>query len=224
MSLKKNRFNQIIFDMDGVLWDSSQAHELAFKKTLSMFYDYHVPFDYAEIAGMKTEDAFKIILKNFDLENFDINKLTKYKREVFLSADIKHLKLNTALIEFIMAHISDSKFKFTIATSASYQSFLKFIDYSKIDKEMITFITSEMVKNAKPDPEIFNMVIDSNADRCIIVEDSHSGIKAGLLSEASDVIHYTAFVQNKISNDLIVNNNVRNIVKTEELVKWLTQL
>ena len=224
MSLKKNKFNQIIFDMDGVLWDSSMAHELAFKKTLSMFYDYDVPFDYAEIAGMKTEDAFKVILKNFDLEDFDINKLTKHKRKFFLSSDIKDLKLNSNLIEFIFAYISDSKFKFTIATSASYESFLKFIDYSKIDKEMITFITSEMVKNAKPNPEIFNMVIDRNADRCIIVEDSHSGIKAGLLSDASDVIHYTGYVQNTINNDSIINNNVKNIANSEELIKWLSQL
>src|SRR5262249_15837826 len=51
----------IIFDMDGVLFLSGPAHAAAFRKVLS---DIGVDdFDYRQVAGMKTKEAFKSILR-----------------------------------------------------------------------------------------------------------------------------------------------------------------
>ena len=79
--LIKNK-KAIIFDLDGVLFHSSSAHETAFSQTFAEF--ELPPINYHEISGMRTDEAFKSCLTRNDTPFTEllISQLTIRKLEL----------------------------------------------------------------------------------------------------------------------------------------------
>ncbi len=60
--MKPTVWKTMIFDLDGVLFRSSRAHESAYRHVLRSI--GITRFDYEEISGMRTTEAFKKVLKS----------------------------------------------------------------------------------------------------------------------------------------------------------------
>src|SRR5260370_36601913 len=71
----------IIFDMDGVLTDSSPIHDWAFRETLR---PYGIVVDYRRIAGMRTRDAIAMLLAENDIHGVEPERLAAAKSEAAL--------------------------------------------------------------------------------------------------------------------------------------------
>ena len=78
--------------------------------------------------------------------------------------------------------LNEKKFPICLATSGSEESIHLGFDNSRFGKNpFANFICGEMVTRSKPDPEIFLKAAEKIAvpiEKCLIVEDSFSGIKA----------------------------------------------
>ena len=74
------KFQAILFDMDGVLFLSTDCHERAYREVLQTVGIKY--FSYAAIAGMRTDEAIKkILLENHQVVTSDVvRELTTKKR------------------------------------------------------------------------------------------------------------------------------------------------
>jgi len=170
----------IIFDMDGVLAQTSEIHRQAFELVLKEngINDF---FDYSQYAGMKTRSALMKFFSDIGLKKTDaeVKKISQEKsnKSQVLMREIDYIS-NGA---FQLLNELKNEFKISIASSGSPSSVQLFVQKYKLEKIFDVIISSGDVEHAKPHPEIFLKAVDKlglkNTD-CIVIEDSTSGIKA----------------------------------------------
>ncbi len=175
--MKLNSYTNFIFDLDGVLLDSSEIHNISFRSTLN---EYRINFDYNEIAGSSTYDA---IIYLFDKNQINITKdeityLVEKKRA--LSRELINTKAQLfPCVNDLLNLLHEENKKIFIATSASkntVEAFLRLVN----KKDLFTdIITSENVTLSKPNPQIYlNLCTRNklNLSDTIVIEDSLNGL------------------------------------------------
>ena len=186
--MKLNSFTNFIFDLDGVLLDSSEIHNIAFRSTLN---EYGINFDYNEIAGSSTYDAIIYL--------FDKNQINVTKDEITYLVEKKRLisreLINTKAQLFpcvndLLNYLHDENKKIFIATSASkntVDAFLRLVN----NKDLFTdIITSENVTLSKPNPQIYQNLCTRNKlnlSDTIVIEDSLNGLMSARAAELQTV-------------------------------------
>ncbi|MBF0362533.1 MAG: HAD family phosphatase [Oligoflexia bacterium] len=189
-----NNLNTIIFDLDGVLWNTSTIHDLAFKQTLKELEltlersQTLNDFIYTNYAGMSTEEAMILYLKNkklypdiLSLEQ--VNKLIKRKRELALDMIKKDPPLSFGYYELLSQLALEKKYNLVLASSASEQSVDYFLKVSKCQPFFKLVLSSKDVTRAKPDPEIYLTALKKmqiKNTQAIVIEDAINGIKAAI--------------------------------------------
>jgi beta-phosphoglucomutase len=180
-----SNYKSIIFDFDGTLADSLPIHKKAFETTLEKWNDNY-PFDYSEYLGLGTEDVIK--------QYFDKNKITysydmlqQYvmtKKNLAYTSYLKDLKAVDGAISFLHQMVDLDK-KVYIGSSGSNRNILLGLQSLNIDSLFYDIISADDVKKTKPDPEVYQILIDRHSlplDETLVVEDSSSGVEAALLA------------------------------------------
>ena len=170
----------LIFDFDGTIANTSPIHEEAFMEVCK---PYNLTFNYEEIAGQSTRNAFNNILKknNVKLASYKLEALISKKQALVRENLYSSLKFKALpnVKEFIQKYYR--KYVMGIASSGSRKTIeialrrLELYDYFKI------ILCSEDVIESKPSPEIFLKIIslgNFTKEECLIFEDSKNGIKA----------------------------------------------
>tara|TARA_Y100001970_G_scaffold288970_1_gene417922 strand:+ start:1343 stop:2002 length:660 start_codon:yes stop_codon:yes gene_type:complete len=168
----------IIFDFDGVLVDS----EILAAKAFSEYFNKHnISFsekEFSTFAGKKTIEVIEELSKKFEIlnkEDFfnDIINITNNIYETNLTAVIgAESFLEKANLNYF---IGSNSVKERILTGLKKVNFDRFFS----DEKVYSF---DMVKKAKPEPDIYLTAIESNKlniKETIIIEDSVIGVKAG---------------------------------------------
>jgi phosphoglycolate phosphatase-like HAD superfamily hydrolase len=127
----------ILFDLDGVLLNSSAIHEESFK---SSFADHNLEFrfDYKDIAGLSTKDAIYKILKNKEMKNETISSLISTKQEYAkkLFSELKSVPVFPGVVKGL--NMLQEFYTMALCTSAS-QATVDFFFRSPIKKEWFDF-------------------------------------------------------------------------------------
>lgn len=169
----------IIFDFDGVIGDSEVLVAKAFSKYLLKSGIIFEEKEFASYAGKKTIEIINIISNKFNIENQQ-----KFFDDIMNIADDIYSKELTCVIG-VEKFLQKTNFNFYIGSNSVKKRIL--IGLKKI--QLISFFpeknifTFDMVKIAKPEPDIYLNVIDShklNKEETIIIEDSAVGVKAGV--------------------------------------------
>tara|TARA_Y100001970_G_scaffold128235_1_gene158371 strand:+ start:911 stop:1570 length:660 start_codon:yes stop_codon:yes gene_type:complete len=169
----------IIFDFDGVIVDSEILASRAFAKYLNNqgytineenFYTY---------AGMKTVQVIDILS-----EKYNIDDKEKFSLDIFEIVS-KIYSNDLKLVDGVSNFILNSKRNHFIGSNSNKDRIINglnivglFADFSK-DK----IYSFDMVKNPKPDPDVYLKVISENnllLNETIVIEDSIIGVKAGI--------------------------------------------
>jgi HAD superfamily hydrolase (TIGR01509 family) len=169
----------LVFDMDGVLILSREAHAQAFREVLSPLGVRD--FDYDRFAGWRTPEVFRIVLAEHGIP-FD-NELiarcsddkSRRAREIISSGDL----LAPGCVP-VIDHLS-RRYRLALASSGSRASVQAFLDLTGLGTAFRSVLCGDDVARAKPDPEIFRRSIEAlelPADRCVVIEDAVSGIQA----------------------------------------------
>ncbi len=185
----------IIFDMDGVLLLSEKAHAAAFEKICKQYDLQCCP--YKEIAGMRTDLAFKYILKRNHVENDQaefLENLVLQKR--ILARKILEEDLPIAPFSVETLKKCAQTHRLALASSSSAQNVALFLEKTETENLFSSVITGADVSKGKPDPEIFLKVLETlqcQASDAVVVEDSENGIRAskaaGMLSIGVEGLH-----------------------------------
>ncbi len=171
----------LIFDMDGVLWNTCGAHEIAYIKTLIHFDIPHQSFRYNAVAGMATTEGLLVYLKsiNHTCDKSVLEKMIRFKRELAHLEMLNHPEWAALSAPILQALSHDHVL--VLASSGSRRNIDLFLDITHSRNCFKATLSAEDVCKAKPNPEIYLSAlkcISACADNSMVIEDALIGIQA----------------------------------------------
>jgi HAD superfamily hydrolase (TIGR01509 family) len=168
-----------VFDMDGVLLNSSPIHAGAYQEALRGLPISN--FRYSRVAGMRSSDGIRAVLKenNVHLPEEEIAALAQAKSRIALA----HIAAANPIVPGAAAVLRAlaSRAKLALASSASEAGVNAFLDRNELRYLFLCVVHSGDVRSAKPAPEIFELAIEKlglKPAESLVVEDAVAGIQA----------------------------------------------
>jgi beta-phosphoglucomutase family hydrolase len=205
----KNAF-AVIFDMDGTLIDNTPYH---FKSWQALYKKYgkgelSKQTYYTEISGVPIMETLKRVFGN-DHNEPDLKELLKEKDAFYRKIYAPFLVAVNGLENFLSSLKSDGV-KMAMATSATLEDIDFILNKVPIRDNFDVIVNSSMVSKPKPHPQIFLKAAEElgmDPDRCIVFEDSLSGIKAADSAGMKVVAITTGHTADELHPvDLIIND------------------
>jgi HAD superfamily hydrolase (TIGR01509 family) len=170
----------VLFDMNGVIVDDEQIHELACAHVLADFgrrldhrsYQQH-------FVGRTDEDGFRSYFSGTPAVRY-MDQLIAAKRDEYRALATGALKPCPGALACI-ASLVDSEVKLALVTSSTRREARRVLETLRLTSVFHTCITAEDVRIGKPDPQAYllaarALIVDPPA--CVVVEDAPSGIEA----------------------------------------------
>lgn len=174
------KISAVIFDMDGVIFDTERLGSILWKKASEEF-GYPITDEvYKETIGVNIRETERIFKKYLG-ENYPFDEI--YKRKIQLTEEYiekNGLPIKTGLFE-ILEFLESKKIPKAIATSTERERALYLLKKAEIDKRFEVIVCGDEVEKSKPEPDIFLLASQKlmvNPQECIVLEDSDNGISA----------------------------------------------
>ncbi len=177
---KNDMIKYVIFDMDGTLLDTEPLYEGSWLEMGRRWGLDDVGELYASYICGRTVESSKNTLKQKYGADFDAERFVRERMELYSSLVKTDLKLKSGCIE-ILHFLKDNEIPCAVATSTISELTYSNLRRMDIEKYFDAIVTSSMVENGKPSPDIFleaGSRIGAVFDECIVCEDSYSGIEA----------------------------------------------
>ena len=169
----------VIFDIDGTLVDSNDAHAQSWVDTFAEA-GYDVPFDVVRpLIGMGGDKLLpKTIGKSRDSE--EGKKLVKRRSEIFRERYLPHLRPLKGARELVLRVRSDG-LKAVVATSAKEEELKGLLKAAQVDDLMEEEATASDADRSKPDPDIVHAAIEQSgisSEYLVMIGDTPYDIEA----------------------------------------------
>lgn len=172
----------IIFDMDGVLFDTEKVYDKAWRIILKERNVQDIDYVINGCRGLTAEDSKKFIDENFagqftgeECINDLLNKFEELIKE-------KGVPMKKGVYE-LLDYLKENDYEIGLATSTKRSLVISHLKQAKILDCFSEIITGDMVENGKPNPEIYLKScskFNKKPEECIAVEDSINGVTAAL--------------------------------------------
>jgi HAD superfamily hydrolase (TIGR01509 family) len=170
----------VLFDVDGTLLDSNDAHASSWVDTFAEA-GYDVPFDVVRpLIGMGGDKLLPKAAK-IEADSAEGKKLTKRRSEIFLQKYLPHLYPFPGA-RALVQRVRDEGLKVVVATSAKDRELTSLLKAATIDDLIQARATSSDAANSKPDPDIVKAAIrDSGfpAAELVMIGDTPYDVEAG---------------------------------------------
>ena len=169
----------IIFDVDGTLVDSNDAHAESWVDTFAEA-GYEVPFSSVRpLIGM---GADKLLPRTIGVSNEseEGKKLIKRRSEIFKTSYLPHLRALPGSRELVQ-RVKKDGLKAIVATSARDQELKDLLKAARVDDLMEERATASDAKRSKPDPDIVHAAVeesDASPQELIMIGDTPYDIEA----------------------------------------------
>lgn len=169
----------VIFDMDGLMFDTEPLY---FKANMKTAEKVGIPFDYTfykQFIGSSDQDFFDAMYRQFDEEKvtqFIAESGRDLKEALFASAPV----LKKGLTD-LLTYINEEGYKAVVASSSERAIVRQLLENAGIHKCFNGIVGGDEVKHSKPDPEIFikaKELAGEDTSDVLVLEDSLNGIKA----------------------------------------------
>lgn len=182
----------VIFDMDGVIFDTESIWKEKFFETNKVFgFDLSEEYRQKNMAGKPGSDVRKAMKKEFP--NAKIDEYRDYMSDL-VEKEIKNRNdlLKPGFLELVKC-LKENKIKIALATSSKMDRCELLFGNAGLKMENIfdVVITKDDIVKGKPDPEIFIKAIadlGSKPQDTIVFEDSLLGLEAAYKSGADPVM------------------------------------
>jgi len=180
MKLGKYEIELVIFDMDGVMFDTEKISYRSWKK-LSKKYNYNIDDDiFKKTVGLDIKSTRQVYKKHFGA-NFPFEKMkneeVKMMKDCILS---EGAPVKDGVYE-LLSCIKNRNLKIALATSALKEKAELLLNLSDTKKYFDVITCGDEIINGKPDPEIFLKTaqkLSCEPENCVVLEDSENGITA----------------------------------------------
>lgn len=177
-----------IFDMDGVLVDSSEAH---YQGWCLLGKEVGEPFDRAlfdETFGMTNYEIIPMWLGE-RVADVDVEALSVRKEALYRKVAASALKPLAGVMELVDSLWSNG-FRLAIGSSGPRPNVEMVLDILDVREKFSAMATLEDVSAGKPDPQVFVVAASKLGlppARCVVLEDAPQGVDAGLAAGAKVV-------------------------------------
>ncbi len=186
----------VIFDMDGVLVDTTPCHRSAYAELWE-----HLEIDgpeYESIAGRKTSEVVAEAAAALQPTKEQILSWVEFKqsraRDLLRTQPIVFPDTNETL-----RTLSERGFMLALASAASRRGVDIVLDRLQAHAVFAAIVTGDDVEHGKPSPQIYQATLklaSTSAGDALVVEDSISGVRAALSAGIS-----TASVRTGVESD-----------------------
>ena len=167
----------LIFDLDGTITDTMPIHYIAWKKTLAKYgvnLSYKRFYSLAGIPVYETVNELnKIFSVKMDAGKVSIEKEQEYERNMYMAKPIG------PAVRLIQKYAG--KLPMSVGTGTGREIAEKTIKIIGLTSFFPVIVTSDDVKNGKPNPETFlrcAKLINVEPSKCQVFEDSELGFQA----------------------------------------------
>jgi beta-phosphoglucomutase len=206
----------VIFDMDGVLVDSYQAHLQSWRETARAWGRDMTEAQFARTFGRVSREIIAEhwghdALSEADLQTFDHEKEAAYRRIV-----ASNFPAMDGARELIAA-LHSAGFKLAVGSSGPPENVQLAIDRLQSASLFHALVTGRDVTRGKPDPQVFLVAaqrLGLEPGRCAVIEDAPVGIAAANAAGATSIAMLsTGHTREKTAaaNPLLIVNSLREL-------------
>lgn len=172
--------DSIIFDMDGVIFDTERIYMDIWIKVYRKHGYEMTPELYKTFIGRDKPSLIKILEDKFGagfngVEMFD--ECERYLKEAIDEGKVTIKEGSLEIIDFL----KKKNYKLAIATSSPRTKLDMQLKIHNLEECFDAIICADDVTKSKPDPEIFLVAaekLSTKPEKCIVIEDSPAGICA----------------------------------------------
>lgn len=171
-----------LFDWDGVVIDSSAAHEeswerLSAEEGLPLF-EGHFKLGFGRKNAFIIPNLLKWTDDPAEVKRLSLRKEALY-RDIIAEKGLEALPGVRDLLKFLQ----DQGIPCCVGTSSDRLNIETSFELLGLGEYFVDIVSSEDVSHGKPDPEVFLLAankVDRRPERCVVFEDALYGIEAGL--------------------------------------------
>ena len=171
-----------LFDLDGVIVDTAKYHFIAWRKIAKCFNYELKTEDNQKLKGLSRADSLNQILNlaNITLDPSSFIIYLEKKNQDYLNY-VREITVDDILPGILEALDFLDKKRIKIALGSASKNAKLILEQLEITSFFKIVVDGNQVKKSKPHPEVFlkaSMGIGINSKKCVVFEDSQSGIIA----------------------------------------------
>lgn len=170
----------VIFDMDGVIFDSEKAVVECWKEIAQKYEIKNIEETCRMCLGINAQVTKEIFLSEYG-EHFPYDHYKKEMSALFHSRyDGGKLPVKPGIKE-LLTYLKENGYKTAIASSTRYRVVLQEIEDAGLLPFFDEIVGGDMVTKSKPEPEIFLHACEClgvKPKEAVVIEDSYNGIRA----------------------------------------------
>jgi beta-phosphoglucomutase len=198
----------IIFDMDGVIVDTNTFHKIAIQQFCKK-YGFELTEEQlrTSVYGRTNKDWITTLFGTLTEEQ--LHQYADEKEQLFREMYAPHIKPVKGLKGFL-EKLVDATIPRAIATSAPLANVDFVLEKTMLRKYFDIILDERMVTYGKPNPEIYLKTAQALGlpnENCIVIEDSLSGITAGINSGSKVIGVTTTHTRDELTEANVVIND-----------------
>lgn len=180
----------VIFDMDGLLFDTERLYFRAFQQAAKKL-GYEFPFEhYLKVVGVTDEEGKKILAGIYGEDSVILNAFDQYHGELDEIIAKEGLSVKPG-VEKLLDTLDEKGIGKCIASSSSLEVIQKYTERAHIADRFDFFVSGTEVENGKPSPDIFLEALrrgGATSESALVLEDSYHGLQAAVSANIRCII------------------------------------
>ncbi|EOR27875.1 MULTISPECIES: HAD family phosphatase [Clostridium] len=180
----------VIFDMDGLIFDTERLSYEAWKEAADKFDIYFDLNLHYKLLGTNHESVRRTLDNEFgskvNLDDYIMERNNIYMAKI-LNGEVKKKKG----VDKLLKYLTEKNIKRAVATSSNRELATKILKEANIYDYYDYVLCGDEVTKSKPNPEVFLKVaekLDVPSEECIVLEDSEAGTIAASRARMTTII------------------------------------
>jgi beta-phosphoglucomutase len=213
----------VIFDMDGVLVDSSEAHFAAWSRLGEELGVAHPREVFESTFGMHNRQIIPLWLGGRVAEDA-VQRYSDRKEAIYRELAATEVRPLDGVVELIQS-LHANGFRLAVGSSGPRPNVELILGLLGVKELFHALSTGDEVTHGKPNPEVFLKAADKLGcppERCVVIEDAPQGVEAGVAAGAKVIAVTSTRPASELSKAHVVIASLRDV--SPDLVARLFQL
>lgn len=178
--MKNKRYKAVIFDMDGVIFDSERCVVECWKVVAEKYKIPNIEPVLMKCLGVTYEESKKIFLENYG-DDFPYDAWKKERSDLYHERyDGGRLPLKPGIKE-LLAYLREHGYKIGLASSTREAIVSRQLVDAGLREYFDNLTSGDMLERSKPEPDIYLMACEKlgvKPEEAIAIEDSYNGVRS----------------------------------------------